>query len=288
MTETTTASLSETGYCGECGGEAFFKGAGLCYGCASYEQVGGVATAMHLMILNVMRGKDRHEAVRVLNLDAERAEAALTAARDATAPLENATTGAVSAERAAADAARDAAAHHRKRARELRRAERDGADADTHDELAWKAAKASRDAQARGEEHEATIAALRDAEAALAAHQAKVQGLEDAATAARRAADNPPAEVPVSIQTAFNVRPFTVAMHVNLDDENDMAAGGLRAQVELAARLTGLDERYIAQGRREGREAEKKDAASRPGMAADAHGNLTVTGPSTRFLRARG
>ena len=65
MTETTAAPLSETGYCGQCGEPGVLQGRWPCATAArSTTRSSRWPSALHVTILNVMRGKDRHEAVQ--------------------------------------------------------------------------------------------------------------------------------------------------------------------------------------------------------------------------------
>jgi hypothetical protein len=260
------------GQCCRCGAGAFTPAVPLCYDHITQDEILAWAKIIHRDVVDKLRGFDRVQHIKGLVAAHAAAVTALDAALEGTGPLEAAAAAALAAERTAEDHAREAAAYARQCEDEAARATRDGAGAQRKTETLTTSRAAADVAAAEVAAHQAAAGAREHADTALAVHQDRVRALEDAERAARTAMENPPERVPISVQTAFVGHPVMVLAQPDLDD---MATGGVRAQVLVAANLSGLAGQLRAEGRDEGREKAEQDARHRPQVLSSPDGTRT-------------
>jgi hypothetical protein len=287
-------------FCAECGKPGTLPDIAWCETCITHDRVKATVEGLHELAVNILRHADRATVVRELRARHAQAVAALARGQKARvnsngtkapdgdedgADLQAAIDAAVTAEREAQDADRAAARQNTKRQAQKSRAENDGVTGDALEEIQWKAEQAARNAVTAGAAHETAIAARMRAEKALSEWQEEVGRLEEAVKAAGKAAGNPPGAVPVSMDTATLANPLTVLKYAQ---GNGPAMAGIMGQVELLAAPapgTGQAETWLAQGRAEGREAEREEIRKEPVTVGDGHGGMSVHGP--RILPGR-
>jgi hypothetical protein len=207
-----------------------------------------------------LRQVDADENAKALRDAAGQKRALVAPVQAGVAPLEEAVTTALTAERAAADRLRGARKHLREVTRAEQKARRDMASPEMLTEALLRVrAAVDVTGDIRQAAERATTARVA-AEQALAAHQQRLAVLEDEAVAAERAAASPPAAVPPSAWTCLLGSPLALLMQPDLGAEGSAL---LAAQIGTLARLSGVADELKAQSRAQ-LEAEQADKARHP------------------------
>jgi hypothetical protein len=262
--------------CDECGGPGALPLSGYCVNCISHKKVESVVAVAHEFAVGVLREADQGQVVRQLNADRDRTAAALTAVEGHEPALKAERDAAIAGVRAAEDrqqelqddkdqckAALDQAGQDEASPADLRQARNDHRSADENLE-AHKPVLAAAWARKEG------------ADTALAQWQPSVGAAKAAADRARKLAENPPEQVPVSVDTAAVAHPYTLLKYLQGNEE---AMNAMLGPVMLLADRGGLKAMWFAEGKAAGIAEAAKKAAGKPGITGDGPGNRTIRPP---------